>query len=212
MGYNFGIKAMQNESIDPRFYYGELTPGEVGAKLIASFHRGNYRAHLLEGRDQVIVQIVTDRFARSGGQTAATITIRKTVDGIAVQVGKQAWMGVAASLGQTALSALHNPLSLLNRLDDIAQDIESLQLSEKIWQVIDELARASGATQQLSERLRRLECNYCGTANPVGEPSCIACGAPLGNVQPRTCQNCGFVVRTNELNCPNCRKVLPLYR
>jgi predicted amidophosphoribosyltransferase len=49
-------------------------------------------------------------------------------------------------------------------------------------------------------------CEYCLTANPVGEPSCIACGAPLGEAQPRTCLNCGFVVRMNESICPNCKQ------
>jgi DNA-directed RNA polymerase subunit RPC12/RpoP len=69
---------------------------------------------------------------------------------------------------------------LLGRLDDIAQDIESLQLSEDIWKAIDNFANLKGATFELSERLRRIVCEYCNTANPVGEPSCIACGAPLG--------------------------------
>jgi hypothetical protein len=118
-------------------------------------------------------------------------------------------MGIAASLGSTALSALRNPLSLLGRLDDLAQDIESLQLTEQIWAAIQELARTAAAGHELSERLRRMVCEYCDSANPVGEPRCIACGAPLGDVQPRTCLNCGFIVRSSETNCPNCRRPLP---
>jgi RNA polymerase subunit RPABC4/transcription elongation factor Spt4 len=74
--------------------------------------------------------------------------------------------------------------------------------------VIESAARLQGATLQLSERLRRLVCEYCGAANPVGEATCVACGAPLGRVQPRTCQNCGFVIRTGEAACPNCKKPL----
>ena len=37
------------------------------------------------------------------------------------------------------------------------------------------------------------------------EGRCIACGAPLGEVQPSTCANCGFVVQKEEKICPNCK-------
>ncbi|NJD59942.1 MAG: zinc ribbon domain-containing protein, partial [Anaerolineae bacterium] len=120
------------------------------------------------------------------------------------------WLGIAASLGTTALWAIKNPFNLLGRLDDLAQDISNLQINEQVWEAIDEVARAAGASKELSNRLRRAVCQYCRTANPVGEPSCIACGAPLGDVQPQTCPNCGFVVKSTEIKCPNCKKPLPI--
>ena len=89
----------------------------------------------------MIVQMGTHPGAMSGGQTALTITIQKLEDGIMVELGQQAWLGVAASLGMSALAALRNPFSLLGRLDDIAQDIENLQISERIWQVINPARR-----------------------------------------------------------------------
>ena len=144
----------------------------------------------------------------SGGQTALTVTIQKVEDGVMVDLGQQAWLGVAASLGQTAFSLFRNPLSLIGRLDDLAQDIESMQLSENVWQVIAHTAAAAGASHQLSDRLSRLTCEFCGTANPIGEPACIACGAPLGKTHPTSCKNCGFVVLNNEVTCPNCGQVL----
>jgi hypothetical protein len=158
--------------------------------------------------DKLVVQIGTRPGAPSGGDTAVTVSIQKFEDGVIAEIGQQAWLGVAASLGTTALSALRNPFNLLGRLDDLAQDIENLQLSERVWQVIGKSALTQGATKNLSERLSRLECDYCGTANPVGEPSCIACGAPLGKSQPGTCSNCGFVVKPGEKLCPNCGKPL----
>ena len=133
-----------------------------------------------------------------------TVTLRQVADGIGVQIGKQAWLGVAASLGQTALKVWRNPFALIDRLDDLAQDIDNLKLSEQVWVIIENTARSVGASFELSERLRRTVCEYCITANPVGEPNCIACGGPLGRVQPRTCQNCGFVIKTAETLCPNC--------
>jgi hypothetical protein len=121
-----------------------------------------------------------------------------------VQLGSQAWLGVAASLGVSALATLRNPLSLLGRLDDIAQDLESLQLSDLVWQAVERISAGAGASMHLSERLRRVTCEYCGTANPVGEGACIACGAPLGTSQPGTCPNCGFLTARGESRCSNC--------
>jgi len=126
-----------------------------------------------------------------------------------VQVGKQAWFSIAASLGLSAISVLRNPLNLFGRIDDIAQDIENLQLRDEIWGVIDSTAKNLGAGFELSERLRRYVCNYCETPNPLGESNCIACGAPLGSIQPMTCKNCGYVITQSELYCPNCKK--PIY-
>ena len=194
--------------MDRRIFHGNLSPNDVARALVAHFNRANIAAQQLGSGKQVIVQIASRQRPSSGGQTALTVHLRKVEDGIAVQLGKQTWLGVAASLGVTALSAFRNPFSLLGRLDDLAQDIENLQLTEDVWDVIEHVAQMHGATFELSERLRRLKCEYCSTANPVGEPSCIACGAPLGDMQPSTCPHCGFVVNRSETFCPNCAKPL----
>lgn len=194
--------------MDRKIFHGNITPQDVAQALLAEFNRGNLRAQTVGQGDKIIVQIGTRPGASSGGDTTMTVSIQKFEDGIMAEIGQQAWLGVAASLGTTALSALRNPFNLLGRLDDLAQDIENLQLSERAWQVIGRLAQSHGASKKLSARLSRLECDYCGTANPVGEPSCIACGAPLGKAQPGTCPHCGFVVKPGERQCPNCGKPL----
>lgn len=192
-----------------QIYHGDLNPNDIARDLIAHFNRGAYQVQQI-GRDpKIAVQIATHKYLQSGGQTALTVTIHKLDDGVSVQVGKQVWLGIAASLGITALKALRNPFSLIGRLDDLAQDIESLQLEEEVWTIIERTAQQHGAGRELSDRLKRYACPYCNTANPPGESRCIACGAPLGDIQPRTCLNCGFVVRTFERNCPNCHIKLP---
>jgi DNA-directed RNA polymerase subunit RPC12/RpoP len=180
----------------------------VARALLAEFNRGNLRAQAMGESNRMVVQVATRPGAPSGGDTALTISVQTCEDGVLAEIGQQAWLGVAASLGTTAFWALRNPLSLLGRLDDLAQDIENLQLSERVWQVIAASAKTAGASAALSERLRRVVCEYCGTANPTGEPSCIACGAPLGSAQPGTCPQCGFVVKAGELTCPNCGRRL----
>jgi DNA-directed RNA polymerase subunit RPC12/RpoP len=190
--------------MDTRIFHGDITPQDLAHSLIAHFNRGNFRVQRLGQDDLVTIQIATQQQPRAGGQTALTVQLQKVEDGVAVHMGKQAWLGVAASLGTTALSVWRNPLSLLSRLDDLAQDIESLQLSEQVWQVIENAARALGASFELSERLRRVVCAYCRTPNPLIESHCMACGAPLAEVQPRTCKTCGFIVNPDETECPNC--------
>lgn len=196
--------------MEQRIFHGTLAPHDIAHALIARFNRGNLRAQQLGDDQQVVVQIATRQGANSGGQTATTVSIQSVEDGVAVGIGKQTWLGVAASLGATALAAVRNPFNLLGRLDDLAQDIESLQINQQIWETIVDVAQGANASYELSERLRRMVCDYCNTANPVGEPNCIACGAPLGSAQPRTCPNCGFVIKTGEGICPNCRRPMPI--
>jgi hypothetical protein len=199
---------MRQITMESRVYHGDITPQEIASFLIAELSSNDYRVQQLGSDNRIAVQIATHEYRASGGDTALTVNLQKVEDGIAVQLGKQAWLGVAASLGMSALSALRNPWALLSRLDDIAQDIENLQLTEQVWRTIDAAARSVNASFELSERLRRIVCDYCLSANPVGESNCVSCGAPLGEAQPRTCKSCGFVVKGSETNCPNCGKVL----
>lgn len=191
--------------MDRRIFHGSVTPQDLGRALVAQFNQSNLRAQQFARKGKVIVQISTRVRRMSGGATALTIYLEQVEDGVAVQVGEQAWLGIAASIGTTLLSVWRNPFNLIHRLDDIAQDVENIQVSDQVWQVIENYARMRGATFELSERLRRLACEFCEVANPVGEPSCIACGAPLGEIQPETCSNCGFVIKSGEQICPNCK-------
>jgi len=193
--------------MERKIFHGSINPVDLAQSLLGEFNQGNLRAQVLGQGKRMIVQVGTRPEAMSGGQTALTVTIEKLEDGIMVELGQQAWLGVAASLGMSALAAIRNPFTLLGRLDDIAQDIENLQLSDRIWNVIGQSARAAGASTELSDRIKRLTCEYCHAANPVGEASCIACGAPLGKIQPVTCRNCGYVLEPRDTKCPNCQQV-----
>jgi hypothetical protein len=190
--------------MNTRIYHGEVKAKELAKALASRFTYGNLLAQYSQSGKQYSVIISSRRDARSGGKTAVGITIQQNKDGVTVKIGEQEWLGIAASLGTTLLSMGRNPLNLLGRLDDIAQDIENLNLDEKIWDVIEEVAFTMGASHQLSEKLRRTGCEYCNTANPVGEPRCIACGAPLGGSQPRLCHHCGFVASPTDVTCSNC--------
>jgi len=190
--------------MERRIFHGNIKPNDIAHALIAEFNRGNLLTQVVGNKDKMAIQIATRMGSPSGGQTALTINLQTVEDGIMVELGQQAWLGVAASLGQTALFALRNPFSLLGRLDDLAQDIESIQLNEKSWQVIERAVATLGASYALSEKLARITCEYCGSANPFGEANCLACGAPMGEAHPTACGSCGFVVSMEETICPNC--------
>jgi len=197
--------------MDRRIYHGNIKPVDFATALTAAFNHGNLQAQVFGPPDKLAVQIATRTGSRSGGQTAITVSAQAVEDGVMVQVGEQTWLGVAASLGETAisaLSALRNPFHLISRLDDLAQDIESMQLTDNIWKVIDRTMASLGASLELSERLARITCAYCGTANPLTEGNCLACGAPLGEARPTTCKKCGFAVSLEEEICPNCHQKL----
>ncbi len=191
-----------------KIYHGNLTAENLAKAIATRFNDQDLTTRYSKNGDQYAVQISSRRDARSGGKTSIGLVLQQLEDGVAVKIGKQDWLGIAASLGLSALSLRLNPINILGRLDDIAQDIENLSLDDRLWEVIDDVATTMGASQQLSERLRRLSCDYCHTANQVGAPRCLACGAPLGNSQPRTCSVCGFVAAPEDSACSNCGTTL----
>jgi hypothetical protein len=195
--------------MDQRTFHGQITPKDFAQALVAEFNQGNMRAQIVGRRNHLIVQIASLVAPASGGRTAIAVHIEKVEDGVHVRVGEQQWLGIAASLGKTALLAVRSPFSILGRLDDLAQDVSSLQLTARIWQTIERAASTLGASYQISERLRRLTCEYCDSANQVGDPTCVACGAPLGKAQPRACPNCGYVTQRSKISCPQCDHPLP---
>ena len=187
-----------------KIYHGDLELDEVAQALANFFNRGALAANLRRVGDQAFLQIATKDGRRSGGSTSLGVSLRQVDDRLEVEVGKQSVLGLAASLGATALLVLRNPLNILGRLDDLAQDIEYLELDDQVWEVVERLAKDADASHELSVRLKRLTCNYCAVANPVGEGRCFDCGAPLGDAHPFGCPNCGYAVVQRDINCPNC--------
>jgi hypothetical protein len=187
-----------------KIYHGNLDVTDVAQAIANFFHRGPLMTKVSTNGNKAMVQISTHNQRLSGGATSLGIGLSQVGDRLEVRVGDQSMLGVLGSLGKSAFLAIRNPLNLLGRIDDIAQDIEHFELDDQVWKVIDQLAQDAGASHNLTERLARLACEYCKTANPVGEGRCIACGAPLGGVQPHTCGNCGYAVNRKDRNCPNC--------
>jgi Double zinc ribbon len=194
--------------MNERTYHGDLAPADLATALIAAFNQGNLRCQQVGQGDKLMVQIATREYAQSGGKGALSVSLRRNPDGVTVGIGQQEFLGVAASLGQTALVTLMNPWNIVNRLDDIAQDLTTLTLEQQVWDAIEKYAHTAKATKTLSERLSTLVCPYCETANKVGAANCENCGAPLGGAQPIACPKCGNVMPPKSKFCAGCGTVL----
>jgi hypothetical protein len=176
--------------MEPKVFHGNLTTQDIGRALIAKFNRGNLMARQYGERDKVIVQIASHQFASSGGQTALTVSLDGVEDGVAIQIGKQAWLGVVASLGTTVLTVWRNPFNLLHRLDDVAQDIENIQLTTDIWETIEEVAKLKGQLLncQTLRRLMNIALQLIRLESPTAYP------AELTGLFNTTCE-CGYGLR-----------------
>jgi len=194
--------------MDQRAYHGDIGIDELADLLVAAFDQGNLRAQRVGSATRAMVQIATREWRGRGGQAALTVTISRIPDGVMVALGQHEWLGAAASLLQTGLMGLLNPISLITRLEDIAQDVNSFSLPTQVWAVVDKYCRSVGAFLAMSERLRSVVCPYCGVGNTVGQGSCSACGAPLGDSQPRTCPRCGNVMAHRSRYCDICGATL----
>ena len=194
--------------MDTRYFHGTIQSDQVAQALLEEFNRGSLKAQQVGSQEHIVIQITTQPDLQNGGHTAIGVEINQFEDGVSVHIGQQEWLGTVASLGKTAFFALKNPLNLLGRLDDLAQDIGNFQLADRIWSTIEHVIKTNQASLELSERFRRVACPYCATANPLGESNCLACGAPLGKNQPNTCPQCGFVVQASDTKCPNCGFVI----
>ncbi|HLE28506.1 MAG TPA: zinc ribbon domain-containing protein, partial [Anaerolineales bacterium] len=73
---------------------------------------------------------------------------------------------------------------------------------------VEKFAQAAQITKTISERLQTVACPFCGTANKVGAPDCVNCGAPLGEHQPLSCPKCGNVMPAKSKFCANCGTAL----
>jgi len=190
--------------IEQRVFHGPIAPADIATALVAEFDQGELEAQRVGSGDQLVVQIASRRHPSSGGRTALTVQLAAVEDGVMVRMGRQDWLGVAASLGITALMALLKPITFVSRVDDLAQDIASIGLIDRAWATIERAAQTHGASHELSDRLRRLTCAHCLTANPVGAPACLACGAPLGPAQPSACPKCGHLLPPGTNRCAEC--------
>src|ERR1044071_3815804 len=91
------LKRIIIENMQRRIFHGNIKPNDIAHALMAEFNRGNLLTQVVGNKDKMAVQIATRMGTVSGGQTALTINLQAVEDGIMVELGQHAWLGVAAS-------------------------------------------------------------------------------------------------------------------
>lgn len=195
--------------MEQRAFHGKIDAEELARSLVLRFNAGDSRAQWMRGEEgRTVVQIQSLKQDRDDPTTAVTLHISPSRTGIVVALGEQQWAGVAADLAKSGLMAVLNPWSLLGEIDDIARNVQRLQLRQQIWQAIDAYCKSSGVSTGGVMPVQQVICPYCGTPAEVGQPTCKACLGPLGSVQPITCPRCGFLNEHDARQCVNCRTPL----
>ena len=181
-------------------YHGKISPQDLANALVGRF-TGDDMAAVVSGQGaSLIVNISSSGW--EGGRTALAVGLSTVADGVMVTVGDQNILGVAADLVQTGLSALHNPLTLIGEIDDVARNVERLNLPQLVWETVDHYCQSVGAG--LTPEPTTVTCPYCGVLSPIGTGQCPACGAPLGRFQPITCPQCGKLLPADLKYCTRC--------
>jgi hypothetical protein len=195
-------------TMEQRTYRGEIDPDEMADALVAQFNGSDLMAQKVGQGEHILVQIASREWEWGGPQTALTVGLALTEGGVEVTMGQQRWLGAVADLAQTGLMALVNPLSLLGRIDDIARSVSGLTLPQQVWEAVEHYTESVGASLGLRAEETIVTCPYCGVGNPIGAPKCSACGAGLGEFQPRSCPQCGLVVEHDAHFCSRCGRSL----
>jgi hypothetical protein len=186
--------------MEARTYHGKVTPRDLADVLVSRFTTDDLSATAIGEGDRIIVNISSAGY--QGGRTALAVGLSPASGGVLVTVGDHNLLGVAADLMQTGLGALRNPFVLIGELDDVARNVEKLNLPAQVWEAVDHYCQSVGAG--LTAEPTSVTCPYCGVLSPIGAGSCAACGAPLGRSQPVTCPKCGKLLPADLDYCTRC--------
>jgi DNA-directed RNA polymerase subunit RPC12/RpoP len=189
---------------ETRTYWGKISAQGLAQALVGHFDTAETRAQMVGDENRILVQIANRQVQAGDPSTALTVGIVQDEDSVTVTVGQQRWLGIAADLAKTGLLALINPWTLVQELDDVARNVDWLGLRQQLWDVIGQYCQSAGGSLGLPPDLRQVACPYCGVGNPIGQPKCSACGAPLGDYQPVTCPQCGYLLPYNKRFCTRC--------
>jgi hypothetical protein len=186
--------------MEQRTYHGKVTPRDIANVLVSRFTSDDLSAVATGDAEKIIVNISSAGY--QGGRTALAVGLSPASNGVLVTVGDHNLLGLAADLVQTGLGAWRNPLALIGEIDDVARNMEKLNLPAQVWEAVDHYCQSMGAG--LTPEPTTVTCPYCGVLGPIGAGTCAACGAPLGRAQPVTCPKCGKLLPADLDYCTRC--------
>lgn len=186
--------------MEQRTYHGKITPDELAQALTARFDGDDLSATVTGEEGKLLVSISSSGW--QGGRTALQVGLSAVSSGVLVTVGEHDVLGVASDLLQTGLAALVNPMSVIGEMNDVARNVERLELPRLVWETVDHYASSVGAG--LTPDPVVVTCPYCGVDSPIGVTKCSSCGASLASAQPLTCGRCGKILPADLKFCTRC--------
>ena len=156
----------------------QATPKDFMEALKFEFDTPNFDVEIKPiSPDHYESRIFTSRNNTSESQTSINITAILTENGLSITASDQEWGQIAASLGTTVVAAIINPINLLGRIDNLAVDVENMQLSERIDKFVHSFATT--LAERSETQANRSTCKYCRSRNDQTATHCASCGAPL---------------------------------
>ncbi len=191
--------------MEQKTFPGKIDPQDMARSLVMRFNSGETHAQWMVGTEgRTVVQIQMQRKDPDDPDTAVTLQITPGSTGVTIALSEQPWLGVAADLAKTGVMAFLNPWNLVGELDDIARNVRRLQLRNDVWSAVEGYCRNAAMGQGAVVAATDVECPYCGTTAPIGQPNCKACLGSLTSVQPVKCPRCGFVNPPHRQRCGRC--------
>lgn len=162
---------------ESRTYHWPARAEDVARALLSKLNDGHLRSEARQvGPGQIAVTIFSVEDDRGGQlRRVLSLTLIEREKTVQVTMDDLNVTGSAGDLLGAGLRAARNPLALIGRIDEIAEDIETLQTPKKVWEIIE--AYVANAQEPVDESV--VVCPYCRTASPRGTLACPACGASL---------------------------------
>lgn len=187
--------------LNQRMFHGTIRAAALADQLAARFQDRQHRVMSRCGGGTALVQI------GSKHGTPATVHIADIAGGVMVTVSRDRdWLDRTADMGEMIeRAAAGNPLSLLAMLPDVVGELKKENISPKIWDTVNDICALSRSLAgEKGAPPNPKVCEYCNTANPAEEESCLVCGAPLPVDLPRLCPKCGRGHTSDALFCQAC--------
>ncbi|NDJ52728.1 MAG: zinc ribbon domain-containing protein [Chloroflexi bacterium] len=167
-----------------RTYTGKISAVGLADNLIHTFTTGHLMARYRVREQQFVDLQIRSRESDRGGQwrTVLTMTFTQRTDGIHVDIADHNWVGSATDLLSEGARSFRNPMRLLGRLNDVVEDVQTLQLPQQVWLAIEAYVEKALLNPDLPQDY--VVCPYCNTPNEIGVLVCPACGGSLADVQP----------------------------
>lgn len=188
-------------------------PSTIVNALESEFTGDDTQVAISETEEATIVTILQSQETHQRFLPALTVTLIETGEILTVamsDLSQDAKRGAIGSLGRTAvrqggelllrrrglIGMLDATGDLVKGVEDVAEDIQDLNLPKRVWSVIDRVGRAAedayleeqGRRQAIERKREAAErawthCEWCGRAYAPDEEDvvqCPSCGAPRG--------------------------------